>query len=226
METDSRWKGLAEQTDLELLKFNMFVDTFFCVEVGLTFFVGIIDKGTYVVHARAHPLTPALCLPSCTLHCASSRLLTPLLPAPGQDDMKSVARSYLSGRFWFDVVTSLPTSWADWAGTLKCASSSSSEEEESEDVTQQVLRFMRVLKPIRLVKLLRIFKVARIFDVLDRLPPTHPARPAVCAEHAARKEWEDSKGEGGDHWLGSTVFGWCSGGGSSITALCRACNGA
>mmetsp|Transcript_28073 Transcript_28073/g.56569 ORF Transcript_28073/g.56569 Transcript_28073/m.56569 type:complete len:639 (+) Transcript_28073:600-2516(+) len=120
---------IASQTDMQLLQFNMFVDTFFCIEVCMTFFVGVIDKGTYV------------------------------------DDFRTVARIYLTGRFWFDIVTSLPTSWADWAGTQNCHVDDDADESQA----VQALRFVRVLKPIRLVKLLRIFKVARIFDILDRI---------------------------------------------------------
>eukprot|EP00286_Rhodomonas_abbreviata_P000318 CAMPEP_0181290624 /NCGR_PEP_ID=MMETSP1101-20121128/1514_1 /TAXON_ID=46948 /ORGANISM="Rhodomonas abbreviata, Strain Caron Lab Isolate" /LENGTH=1212 /DNA_ID=CAMNT_0023394923 /DNA_START=415 /DNA_END=4052 /DNA_ORIENTATION=- len=123
------WDSELCDGDIILLKFNVFVDTFFVFEILFNFFVGVWYKGEYC------------------------------------DSLAIIAYCYIKGRFIFDVLTSMPTSWFDLIAYNSCYDGKA---ESSSSVTD-ILKFIRLLKPLRLFKLLRIIKFAKIFDILDRI---------------------------------------------------------
>eukprot|EP00961_Rhodomonas_salina_P276326 3732941-Rhodomonas_salina.1 len=57
---------------------------------------------------------------------------------------------YVKGRFWFDLVTSMPISWVSWAGRRNCDQGSTDSVQSSD--AADALRFIRVVKPLRIVK--------------------------------------------------------------------------
>lgn len=120
---------VRSQADRTLLQFNIFVDTFFCFEIIVTFFVGVLHEGSYVDH------------------------------------LPTVAWLYVKSRFLFDCVTSLPTSWVEYAALSECGGADNA----GGDAVLESMRLFRLLKPLRLVKLLRFFKFAKIFTILDGL---------------------------------------------------------
>ena len=76
------------------------------------------------------------------------------------DSPLKVAKLYLSGPFWFDLITSIPVSFIEAATVSSCA-------DDGQEIAS--LRIARVLKPLRMFKLLRVIKALRLVGILDEL---------------------------------------------------------
>lgn len=76
------------------------------------------------------------------------------------DDFSTVAREYLKGYFWFDVLTSIPISYIELIILADCNSQSTDKASiVGNDPTH--LRLMRWVKPLRWAKIARILKIAK-----------------------------------------------------------------
>jgi hypothetical protein len=88
------------------------------------------------------------------------------------DDPGEVARRYLAapGGFWFNLLTSVPFGWIDWAvAAALCGGGGGG----ASDYAQN-LAFARAIKPIRALKLVRLLRMSAIWGnvlILLDLPP-------------------------------------------------------
>ena len=97
-------------------------------------------------------------------------------------DLPTVAQVYLRapGGFWFNLVTSIPFGWVDWAFELAYCSGG----DMSGNNYAQRMAFARAVKPIRALKLIRLLRVSAIWGnlliQLDLPPIFFRAFKTVC----------------------------------------------